>query len=367
MLADVLVVGAGPAGIATAIAASLKGLRVTVVDARRPPIDKPCGEGLLPEAVRSLRLLGIEPSVCSSFPLGGIRFTDEHSSASAVIPKGTAYGMRRTALHQLLIERAHEVGVSFLWGARIGRFDSENVRFDGGLIRFKWLVGADGQNSSVRAWAGLNPLRPNQSRFGFRRHFSARPSTDMVEVFWGRRFELVVTPIGSDEICVSFFTSDSRLRIEQAIAQFPALEERIANARPLNAEQGTVTSLQMPPAVVRGRVALVGDASCAVDGIAGQGMSLAFQQAILLAQAFAADHLSQYEFAHRRVCRMPIRMARLLLLMDRSPWLRRKTLRMFAAMPGLFAKAISLHTNEPARESFTAKDIFDLGWRALRA
>lgn len=366
MLADVLVIGAGPAGIATAIAAGLKGIQVTVADARRPPIDKPCGEGLLPEAVRSLRRLGIDPNLCSAFPLSGIRFTDEHSSVGAAIPKGTAYGMRRTALHQLLIQRALEVGVSFLWGARLAEFDSSSARIDRELVRFNWLVGADGQNSIVRTWAGLNPLRPNYSRFGFRRHFAAPPWTDMVEVFWGPRFELVVTPIGTAEICVSFFTSDPRLRIDQALAQFPGLEARLTHARPLNTERGTITSLQTPRAVVRGRVALVGDASCAVDGIAGQGLSLAFQQAIHLADALAAADLAQYESTHRHVCRMPVRMARLLLLMDRSAWLRRKVLRIFAAVPTLFSKAISLHTNEPLGQPFTAKEFFDLGWRSLR-
>jgi menaquinone-9 beta-reductase len=338
-----------------------------VADARRPPIDTPCGEGLLPEAVRGLRLLGIEPGLCSAFPLGGIRFTDEHSSSSAYIPRGTAYGMRRTALHQLLIERAREVGVTFLWGARIDHFDSDSARIDGGVVRFEWLVGADGLNSSVRAWAGLDPRRGSHARLGFRRHFAADAWTDVVEVYWGRRFEIVVTPIGAAEICVSFFTSDSILRIEQAIAQFPALAARMASARSLNSERGTVTSIQEPRAVVCGRAALVGDASCTVDGIAGQGMSLAFQQAVHLAGALAAGNLAQYESAHRQICKLPLRMARLLLLMDRSAWIRQKTLRIFAAMPGLFSKVISLHTNEPAGEPFTAKEIFDLGWRALRA
>src|SRR6266849_7734676 len=51
---EVVIVGAGPAGLATAIAASLKGLRTVVVDARKPPIDKTCGEGLLPHGAAAL-------------------------------------------------------------------------------------------------------------------------------------------------------------------------------------------------------------------------------------------------------------------------------------------------------------------------
>ncbi len=79
--AEVLIVGAGPAGIATAIAASQKGLRVTVVDARKPPINKPCGEGLLPEGVSALQRLGIWLDSSVAFPIGGLCFSDEASSA----------------------------------------------------------------------------------------------------------------------------------------------------------------------------------------------------------------------------------------------------------------------------------------------
>ena len=56
---DVLVVGGGPAGLAAAIAARKKGFSVVVVDGAKPPIDKACGEGLLPGTLAALRELGI--------------------------------------------------------------------------------------------------------------------------------------------------------------------------------------------------------------------------------------------------------------------------------------------------------------------
>src|SRR5271170_6211091 len=124
---DVLVVGGGPAGLATAIAASLKNLRVTLVDSRKPPIDKPCGEGLLPEAVSALRSLGIEIDSRIAVPFSGIRFSDESSSATARFSGRKAFGLRRTALHQLLIDRATQVGVSFFWGAPISSLDSHGA------------------------------------------------------------------------------------------------------------------------------------------------------------------------------------------------------------------------------------------------
>ena len=68
---DLLIAGAGPAGLATALYAARAGLEVAVVDPRLgsadghapgKPIDKACGEGLMPGAVAALRELGVEPA-----------------------------------------------------------------------------------------------------------------------------------------------------------------------------------------------------------------------------------------------------------------------------------------------------------------
>lgn len=367
MGSDVLVVGAGPAGLATAIAASLRGLSVTVADSRRPPIDKTCGEGLLPDAVASLQTLGIQLDSRAAFPFTGIRFLDEHSSANATFQNGRAYGLRRTSLSQLLIERASALGVTLLWGAGVSAFDSLGARIDGSLHPCNWLVGADGQHSTVRKWARLGTRVCRLSRFGFRRHYAIVPWTDFVEVYWGERCQMFVTPIGHKELCVSVLTSDPQMRIEQALLQFPSLAARLQDARKSTLEQGAVTALERTRGVIRGRIALVGDASGTIDGIAGQGLSLAFQQALHLGQALVRRDLPSYQAAHRRMCRMPARLNRLLLMMDRSVWLRRKVLRLFAARPQLFAGLMAIHTGMRASEEIKPCEFLDLGWRVLRA
>ncbi len=66
---DVCVVGAGPVGLASAIALSRQGYHVTAVDCATPPIDKACGEGLMPEGIQALASLGVEldPQIGRSF------------------------------------------------------------------------------------------------------------------------------------------------------------------------------------------------------------------------------------------------------------------------------------------------------------
>src|ERR1700689_3518906 len=93
---DVFVVGGGPAGLATAIAARRHGMSVVVADGTIPPIDKPCGEGLMPDGLEALRELGIEIPVEDVRPFRGIRFVSGGKRAEAVFSHGPAYGIRRT-------------------------------------------------------------------------------------------------------------------------------------------------------------------------------------------------------------------------------------------------------------------------------
>ncbi|HKV04911.1 MAG TPA: NAD(P)/FAD-dependent oxidoreductase [Candidatus Acidoferrales bacterium] len=366
MRTDVVIIGGGPAGLATAIAARQRNLKAVLIDARTPPIGKPCGEGLLPEAVEALANLGIRLD-SSGAPFAGFRFTDEKSSASARIGRGRGVGLRRKVLHRLLADRARELGVTLLWGARISALDSRGVSVGGELFPCTWLVGADGQRSSVRRIARLEPRRRHHFRFGFRRHFAVAPWTDLVEVHWGERCQMIVTPTDAEEICISLFSSDPRLRMDCALAQFPEVAARIRGARPVSREAGAVTALSRARAVARGNVALVGDAACSVDAVSGQGLSLAFQQALHLADAMAHQDLSEYERAHLRIFRPAVRMTRLLLWMNASSALRRKVIRLFASRPGLFANMISVHTGESAPESFRAAEVLGLGWRVLWA
>ncbi len=275
--------------------------------------------------------------------------------------------MRRSTLHSLLVERASELGVTFHWGVRVRGFDKRSVFIDGAHIPCRWLVGADGQNSCVGKWANLNSKRPRISRFGFSRHYGVSRWTDLVEVHWGPGCQMFVTPTADDEVCVAVLSHDPGLRIEPGLAHFPGIAKHLNWARPRTAELGNVTSLGHARGVISGNVALVGDASFSVDGISGLGLTLAFQQAVLVAEAFSREDLTYYEDAHRKISVAPWRMTRLLLLMDQSAWVRRKVLRLLARKPALFSRMMSAHMAQTMNETLHTTEMLGLGWQVLRA
>ena len=116
---DVFVIGGGPAGLAAAIAAAQRGLRVAVADAWGPGIDKACGEGLMPDSVEALGALGVTIPPEAGHPFPGLRFLGSGVAVDARFPSGTGLGVRRTVLHDLLSVEAARSGVEMLWKTRV--------------------------------------------------------------------------------------------------------------------------------------------------------------------------------------------------------------------------------------------------------
>lgn len=239
--ADICVLGGGPAGLAASIALRLEGFSVHLFESAVPPIDKACGEGLMPDSLRALRELGVSIPANAGFPYQGVRFADDRSSVVADFPNGTAMGLRRTVLHKLLVDRAEELGVGLHWGTKGVRVVREGLRVHGELIRPKLVVGADGINSLVRRYGGLDGTWREARRYGFRRHYRVAPWSPYMEVHWGSRSQVYITPVSETEVCVAMMARDPRLRLEQELADFPEIRSRLSSARPCSSEIGAVS------------------------------------------------------------------------------------------------------------------------------
>jgi flavin-dependent dehydrogenase len=365
--ADIFIVGGGPAGLAAAILARAKGFRVVVADHANPPIDKACGEGLMPGTVTALEELGVRFAPGETTPFRGIRFIEDSTGTcvAAAFPERCGLTVRRTVLHAALAQRAAEAGVSLAWCARITVLGFREFACDGHPITARWIIGADGESSQIRKWAMPEPARYEQVRFGSRQHFEVQPWTDFVEVYWGPNCQIVVTPVGEEEVGVAVTSRHAYMKIENALVEVPALVERLAGARPSSRERGARCALRRLNAVHSGCIALIGDASGSVDPLTGEGLGLAFRQADALTDALRANRLDDYERAHERIGRVSQRMARFLLWMDAYPWFRDRVLRAFAAEPYLFSRLLNTHVQAAPEVRFGVANALRLGWRLV--
>jgi flavin-dependent dehydrogenase len=319
--ADAVVVGAGPAGAATAIRLAEEGVRVLLLDRATFPRDKICGEYLSPEAGRILDRLGVlgELQARGARPLRGMRILapDGTSLVGDYPTEGSwrgfrsyALAIRRRVLDATLVERARQVGVAVREGIRVVDLYREGGRIAGVLaepvaagaaaretLRARLVVAADGRASVIAERLGLRRPHPWLRRLALIADVEGAGGD-------GDRGEIVVVPpryailnpvapgIGNMSLVVPVeegrrHKGDLGRYFDAATRALPGLGERLRHARRVGPVRalGPLAYDVAPPC--ESGVVLVGDAAGFLDPFTGEGVYAALRSAEIVAAVAA--------------------------------------------------------------------------------
>ena len=348
---DVAVVGAGPAGAATAIHCARAGWRVVVVDRVSFPRDKPCAEYLSPAAEPLLRELGVMEAIEASHParLRGFRIfapngamfqgdfaNTRDASGSSYFETGLA--VPRLWLDGLLVQAARASGAEVREGWRLAQiaYTPDGPRdgvwtltpsgADTTAIRARLLVAADGLHSTVARRMGLHTTGPLR-KIALVAHMRGITGLgEYGEMHVAHRRYVGVAPLepaSVGDLCNVAMVVDERREgralaghaqeyLIAALETFPRLRGRCAN---LTVERRTLAVSRLHVRAKRlssAGLLLVGDAAGYYDPFTGEGIYHGLRSAQLAASEglaaldagdLSAARLRQYDTASRRAFR----------------------------------------------------------------
>jgi geranylgeranyl reductase family protein len=297
---DVFVVGAGPAGSATAIHLVRGGARVLLADRARFPRDKPCGGGLTGRALRH--------APCDVSPVV------EHTVDRMVLRLGYGSSFARRSNQPLirmtqrrrldahLAEQAAAFGADFRDAMRVDdlRVGDERItaRVGGSEISASYLVGADGANGVVAAAAGLDDGIIRGVALEGNASWGDLDPAPYARSAW---VELGVVPGGYGWV---FPKGDhGNVGVGGWLREGPKLRTHLdrlarehgidpAKLRDVRGHRLPMRRLGTSPS--RGHVLLVGDAAGLVDPLSGDGIYEAWVSAELAAHAILSSRLEDY-------------------------------------------------------------------------
>jgi geranylgeranyl reductase family protein len=309
---DVLVVGAGPAGVAAGIEARRLGLDALVVDKAGFPRDKTCGDGLTTGALRLLDALGLDIRTLPSYAPVTDTVLVSPSGREVVVPlpvDGAYAGVvPRVELDAALVDCARAHGVELREHAAVTALDDDGDEYlatlaDGSVVRTRWIVGADGHYSPTRKFLGGADDDRTGTWHAFRQYFTGVDDRRLWVLFeedflpgyaW-------VFPVGDGRANVGFGVlrgheadapSGKALAAQwRTLAARPHLRRALGpDARP----EGTVRAWPIPAGydaarLTHRRALFVGDAADVVDPMTGEGIAQALETGALAVRAIAAS------------------------------------------------------------------------------
>lgn len=337
---DLLVVGGGPAGLATALYAARAGLEAVVVEHRPGTLDKACGEGMMPHTLAHLDRLGV---VAPGRALRGISYHRGSTRVEATFRgDGLGRGIRRTTLHAAMSDAARAAGVKFVLGTA-GQITQNANSVRAGQFQARYLVAADGLHSPIRRELGLSRPTAGPRRWGIRRHVQIAPWTDKVEVHWSGTAdaaEAYVTPVGEDCVGIAILSA-GRGGFDPKFEAFDELRQRVAGHE-FGPARAAGPLRQQVSSRVAGRVLLVGDAAGYIDALTGEGMGLAFGAAAALVNCVVRERPQDYERQWRGLTRRYRLLTAALVHTATRPMLRSRVVPTAAALPWAFSAGVNL-------------------------
>ena len=303
-LFDLVVVGAGPAGSAAAIAAQRAGMSTLLLDAQGPRRDKTCGDGLTPRAVDTLVRLGLDVPVYRN---KGLKLHGFGGDVVAPWPRGEGSASPRARFDAMLVSEASLAGATVrhdcaATGVRFSGGAISAVETEQGEVRARWVIVADGVRSPFgkllgRTWhrgqvygiaARSYCASPFSDEPWMHSHVELRDAGGVIQPGYGWIFPLGDGTVNLGCGALSTDARPAKVNTQKLLALYASQQREAWQLGPEKAVASALLPMGGAVSNVAGpNWALVGDAAACVNPLNGEGIDYGLETAVLAVDLIA--------------------------------------------------------------------------------
>lgn len=297
---DVAIIGAGPAGIASAISLAQQGLKIALLEKNAGPQGKACGEGILPLGVKQIEALGILDLIPTKQRaiIKGINYNLGKINAQAYFLQGSGLGINRLTLSNAFFNKIKNYSnIELLTQHKFISLDGSTLVFKEkekiGKLKANFIIGADGLRSTVKNYIETKEKESKWQRYALSAHFSIKPWSNMVEIFLKDKAEAYVTPTGPEEINLVLMWHKNKIDKSfkgealfwHILEQFEELAPYFCPSKLKHPPFATGPFHSRPTKIFEmPNIALAGDAAGYIDPLSGEGINIGLFSGRLLGQ-----------------------------------------------------------------------------------
>jgi len=314
---DIIIVGAGPAGSTAATVLAGAGVRTLLLEEKRMPRHKVCGEFITPESFATLERLNLMGSLrqAGARDISTVTLCAENgrkliTPIRRFSPFDSGLGLSRARLDHIMLDRARQAGAVCIEGAAVKQCVFDRGKANGvealllpsgkpAVFAAPLVIDASGRNSRIMAdGAGRqhhSSGRGDSRLYAMKAHLEGVQGVDDgLELYFFRQGYGGISAIEDGLANVCFITTSQTLRscsgdpmkvVESTLMKNPAARARLSGSRPVGKWLSVGPLTFGRKRTSRNGVIAIGDAAGMIDPFTGTGIQIALRTGEVLAQS----------------------------------------------------------------------------------
>lgn len=295
---SIVIIGGGLAGLINAIVLSKADFEVTLIERKKYPFNRVCGEYVSNEVLPFLNRLGVFPLLMGAAEINTLKVTSVNGNMLNQKLDLGGFGISRFKLDYLLYQKALACGTKFMLQTKVNEVLFKDDKFyialaDEQPLQADLVIGSFGKRSNIDQKLNRPFFYQRSPYLGVKYHIKTQFPRNLIQLDNFEGGYCGISKIEDDLYCLCYLTKNSQLKKHGSI---PEMEKRVLyknahlkhvfeNSDFVWPKPETINEISFnPKSTITNHIIMSGDSAGMITPLCGNGMAMAIHSASLLSK-----------------------------------------------------------------------------------